>query len=257
MLSPFFHAIHNAVIRWRYREGFSTFEEAHAATVRPLPHEEILQRTIENTRAYLNVPPREEILDSRSISLLFTVQTAILHSFARNGKKTISVVDYGGVLGIHYFQARGVLPADLSMKWMVVEAEDTAKAGNNFFSNQELSFISELDGVSANPDIIIAGNSLQYSADPYAVLSTFKSIAPLFIILDHLPLSNHPRHRPMVEKDSPFHPSQENPVWIFSRDLFLEKLEEMNLTIRLQCHEGMEHPLLGAGGHSSLLLCRE
>ena len=87
------------------------------------------------------------------------------------GKK-LTVVDFGGACGAHYFTTRAFLPANVTLRWCVVETGAMARRAREL-ENGELCFV---DGVVAasrlvdRPDLVLSSGALQYVDEPYAVL---------------------------------------------------------------------------------------
>jgi len=118
----------------------------------------------ENINGLINF---DSISDARTTRTLFAIAAGI-------NKKTITILDFGGSAGIHYFTARQIISNDISVKWCVVETESMVKeAKNEGLENEELLFFSSIDEATnkiSNFDIIYSNYALCYTPNPLMYL---------------------------------------------------------------------------------------
>lgn len=136
----------------------------------------------------------------------------------------LHVIDFGGALGSLYFQNRAALSVLNALSWCVVEQDHIASAGAAEFSDDILSFSSDLTEACAksNANFLLLSGVLQYLPDPMTVLRTALSSGVEFVAID----------RTMARtnlKDEVF--LQHVPEWIYEasypvRFLNAEALEE-------------------------------
>jgi len=118
----------------------------------------------ENINGLINF---DSISDARTTRTLFAIAAGI-------NKKTITILDFGGSAGIHYFTAKQLISNDISLKWCVVETESMVKeAKNEGIENEELLFFSSIDEAAnkiSNFDIIYSNYALCYTPNPLMYL---------------------------------------------------------------------------------------
>lgn len=118
----------------------------------------------ENINGLINF---DSISDARTTRTLFAIAAGI-------NKKTITILDFGGSAGIHYFTAKQLISNDISLKWCVVETESMVKeAKSEGIENEELLFFSSIDEAAnkiSNFDIIYSNYALCYTPNPLMYL---------------------------------------------------------------------------------------
>ena len=87
-----------------------------------------------------------------------------------NGR--LSVVDFGGALGSHFFQNRSLLKDVRELNWTVVEQPRFVQAGQEYLRDNVLNFSSSLDQAIAEgkPDVLLMSSVLPYLPDPLELL---------------------------------------------------------------------------------------
>lgn len=85
--------------------------------------------------------------------------------------RTVSVLDFGGACGDHYFELRRLIPRDVSLKWIVVETERMVTAAlDRNLGNDELAFTSSISEIETGIDVVHSSSALQYVPNPYEFL---------------------------------------------------------------------------------------
>jgi putative methyltransferase (TIGR04325 family) len=98
--------------------------------------------------------------------------SAVNQSVLKLSERHLTVLDFGGACGAHYFEVRRLLSTDFSLKWFVVETEQMVKsAKNRGLNNNELEFISSIDEVKTPIDLIYTSCALHYVPDPYECIN--------------------------------------------------------------------------------------
>jgi putative methyltransferase (TIGR04325 family) len=109
---------------------------------------------------------------------------------------SISVLDFGGACGYHYFLARGILPSKVTLRWTVVETPEMAKAANEL-TNDELSFSSDLSAAIARAeriDLLHTSGTLQCTDRPLGYLRTIVDSGAESILFNRLGLTKGGRN---------------------------------------------------------------
>jgi putative methyltransferase (TIGR04325 family) len=107
---------------------------------------------------------------------------------------SLTVVDFGGACGAHYFTTRAFLPADVSLRWCVVETSAMAGRAREL-ENGELSFVDgvvDASGRVGRPDLVFSSGALQYVDEPYSVLEQLLGLGSASVMFARLAMSSEP-----------------------------------------------------------------
>ena len=108
------------------------------------------------------------------------------------GQRSLSVIDFGGACGAHYFVVRAVLDKSIALRWHVVENPAMAERAQEL-ANDELRFGSSLsEAISSfdQVDLIYTSGALQYLPDPYACLKTLAGCRSEYLAIARVPVTN-------------------------------------------------------------------
>jgi putative methyltransferase (TIGR04325 family) len=107
------------------------------------------------------------ILKNTNVFLIAAIHDFIMKSSTLN----ISVIDFGGACGAHYFEIRRFFPDSLKFKWHVVETPEMFRsAKNHVFENEELLFIDNIEIIETKIDFIHSSGALQSVPDYHCFL---------------------------------------------------------------------------------------
>jgi len=145
----------------------------------------------------------------------------------------LRILDFGGSLGSSYFQCHKYLDDLLEVSWNIVEQLSYVEVGNKFFANDQLKFHKTIEDCieQAHPDTIVLSSVLPYLKNPYDILSKLMSYKLDYIFIDRTPLIDSNNDRLTVQKVPPSIYKASYPCWFFSRQKFIEFIEEQEYTI--------------------------
>jgi putative methyltransferase (TIGR04325 family) len=149
----------------RFRGEYSNFEAAlRACKDEGYENSRILSIVAERTRILsLGVGNRmSPNADDARLILFGAIEAA-------SREKNLSVIDFGGACGAHFYIAKKLFSLPLSTRWCVVETETMAHAGRTIATASELSFATNLDNAMravGMPSLIYTNNAVQYSPEP-------------------------------------------------------------------------------------------
>ena len=110
-------------------------------------------------------------------------------------KKTLTVIDFGGAAGAHYFMAKLLLKDTVKLDWRVIETPSMVnEARRQGLENDELHFFSELNAATKKGqiDLVFASGSVQYTSDPYTFLKELCAINAKSFMLTRTPITEKP-----------------------------------------------------------------
>jgi putative methyltransferase (TIGR04325 family) len=146
---------------------------------------------------------------------------------AKSGGK-LHVLDFGGSLGVTYFQNRVFLDSLREVRWNIVEQTNHVQVGKEFFEDDILRFFSNIkDCIAENhPNVVILSGVLQYLERPYDVLCELMELNCEHVIIDRTPFCNSNKERLCVQHVPPSIYPASFPSWIFSMPLFLSVISK-------------------------------
>ena len=118
-----------------------------------------------------------------------TVYLAFALNYFTNAfdKKTITVLDFGGACGAHYYEVRNMIPQTVSLKWIVVETEQMIRSAVNCgLAKAELSFVSRLEDIKEPVDFIHSSSTLQYVPDPPGCLKKLTDVGARMVLFNRM-----------------------------------------------------------------------
>lgn len=125
---------------------------------------------------------------------LFSLRTFIGLASTLKSKK-LTVLDFGGAAGTHYFIARSVLSKDIILDWRVVETSQMVQeAQKQGLENIELKFFSSIiDAVgSSKINLVFASSSIHYTPKPYEFLRLLANIDADILMITRTPIDDVP-----------------------------------------------------------------
>lgn len=148
-----------------------------------------------------------------------------LFKIAVENNNTLSIVDFGGALGSHYFQNKDFLSPIKINSWNVVEQERYVEVGNKLISDNILRFYSSIDLIE-NVDVLLLSSVIQYLPDPYKFIDYFLKKKYKYIIVDRTAFSLEKRNRLTLQKVPPIIYKASYPAWFLNEKEFLDKFSD-------------------------------
>ena len=108
------------------------------------------------------------------------------------GKKNLSVIDFGGSFGAHQAAAKRLFP-QTDFLWVVVETPGLVGATSSDENRDGLHFQSTLEeaaAMSSKIDLVIANASIHYTADPLETLAEIVDLGAEYMFITRTPLTN-------------------------------------------------------------------
>jgi putative methyltransferase (TIGR04325 family) len=153
----------------------------------------------------------------------------ILAGIAMAGDTGVTrVLDFGGNLGMVYFDVSRILPDRIS-EWRVVDSQDVVSYGNANYADGKLAFFTSLESACRDfvPDMVLCSHTLQYLEKPYDTLAMLSALKPAVIVLHELPVAE--RERFMIQRLPESLGGTERPVQILSSGRLAAALSSYDL----------------------------
>jgi putative methyltransferase (TIGR04325 family) len=125
------------------------------------------------------------------------------------------VLDFGGNLGVVYFDLAHVLPGRVA-EWRVVDCQEVVSYGDTNYADGKLAFFTSLESACRDfvPSMVLCSHTLQYLERPYDTLATLSALKPTVIVLHELPVAE--RERFMIQRLPEGLGGTERPIQILS-----------------------------------------
>jgi putative methyltransferase (TIGR04325 family) len=144
-----------------------------------------------------NLNERPFVLNPTNVFLLSAINQYIIDFSTRD----LTILDFGGACGAHYFDIKRFIPKDVSLKWYVVESEQMVKSAyEKEISNTDLVFVSSLKDVKTNINLIHSSCALHYVPDPYKIISELISVNAEWILFNRMMFNENDRDFVTVQK---------------------------------------------------------
>ena len=179
---PFFlHLIKNL---WTSYPLFSSYEDALTGCHTGYYREDLTKIVALKTQSLIkkNKLINEDIALS---NLRYLFPFSLVESSARQ----ISVLDYGGACGYHYFVANTCLSSRFKFQWSVVETPSMVQNARPM-GTDELSFFQSLQEVldkNIEADLIFTSSALQYTVSPLSSLRDLTELGAKYIYITRTP----------------------------------------------------------------------
>ena len=144
-----------------------------------------------------NLRKKPYVLNDANATLLSVInQYLLVHPL-----KKLNVLDFGGACGAHYFEMKRFIPGDFALKWYVVETEQIVKSSiERGLNNDELNFVSNVEDIKTEIDIIYSSCALHYVPDPYEFLNKLINVNATWIFFNRMYFNENDRDYVTVQK---------------------------------------------------------
>jgi len=135
----------------------------------------------------------ESIARTKELDLM-SLRSFVGLSSTLNGKK-LTVIDFGGAAGTHFFIAKSILSKDILIDWRIVETTAMVnEAKQQGLETAELKFFDSIETAPSNVviDLIFASGSIQYTSNPYEFLKSLASINAKNLMITRTPITDSP-----------------------------------------------------------------
>ena len=168
LLPPIFLKLGKRAKSVNLQPTFKSYEDALKASG-SYQENDLIKVIVAKTKKYIEQDFSDEHINISNLSDARTTRTLLAVS-AGIHKKNITVLDFGGSAGIHYFTARQIISKDIALKWCVVETEALVnEAISEGLENDELLFFSTTEEASnkvSDFDLIYSNFALCYTPNP-------------------------------------------------------------------------------------------
>jgi putative methyltransferase (TIGR04325 family) len=151
--------------------------------------QELTRVVFEKTRAYRDALARRPELKVSSTEAYGLLSLAYCLA-PGDGRRALSVIDFGGACGAHYFTFRKFFAGAVGLNWIVVETKGMCDVAAPL-ATSELRFSPDLDEalrLAGTVDLLHASGTIQFVAEPYAILRRINASGANHLLFNRLAL---------------------------------------------------------------------
>ena len=232
----------------RYEGDFPSWEAARNASTGGYDSAEILARVRESAgkvRDGLAAFERDGVCFEKP-AYNFPLLACVLRVASDSGNR-LRVLDFGGSLGITYYQCRPFLGGLSELVWTVVEQKHFVDCGQREFEDGRLRFRGSI-AECEEADVVLISGSLQFLAEPFALLDQLAAVGARWLIVDRTPVIAGDRHVITVQRvpAAIYGREASYPSWLFAANRWREVLRQ-TWTIEVEV-DGSDGRFLRTGG---------
>ena len=124
-----------------------------------------------------------------------SLRTVIGLASVINTSNKLTIIDFGGAAGTHYFIARSIISNHIALDWRIVETTAMVnEAKKEGLENSELRFFDNIDAAEDNSkiDLVFASGSIHCTPKPYEILESLASLKSNIFMITRTPVTNFP-----------------------------------------------------------------
>lgn len=149
---------------------------------------------------------------------LFFWLNKILHD--HENYSPLKVFDFGGNFGGHFFRFQNISLSN-NFIWIVCEVNAIAEAGNKYFSNKQLIFISDFEDANG-VDVFLSSGAIQYVKSLSLSLSRLAK-KPKHILLARIPMQNASKTFVTIQNMG----TSYSPQYVFNKNEFINNMNNI------------------------------
>lgn len=146
-----------------------------------------------------------------------------LNSIFNNSSENISIFDFGGNVGIHFYVYENYLNYPSTLQWIVCDLPAIVQAGKELAQKRQrlaLTFTEKFEEASGKA-ILLASGSIQYVENLSQVISSLPE-KPRHLLINRLPLHNGSQFVTLQNGGKVFYPS-----YVFNKTSFMDSLNKI------------------------------
>jgi putative methyltransferase (TIGR04325 family) len=102
-------------------------------------------------------------------------------------KKSLTVLDFGGACGAHFFEISRFFPQNFQLNWYIVETDQMVRSANNKgLHNDRLNFVSSINDIKIKIDLVYSSAALQCVSEPYELLNKLIDVNSPWILFNRM-----------------------------------------------------------------------
>jgi putative methyltransferase (TIGR04325 family) len=162
---------------------------------------------------------------------------------ARNGN-AVSVLDWGGGIGLFYFLGSALLPSDVELEYHCKELPLVCELGR--IEVPDVQFHDDCSCLDRSYDLVFASSSVQYSEDWGALLDGLASATNRYLYLARMPVVSESPSFVVRQRAYEYGLGTEYLSWVFNRHELVDRAERAGLELTREFLQGYKPLVHGA-----------
>jgi putative methyltransferase (TIGR04325 family) len=199
-----------------FRGVFESFEQAIASAPKS---KSIGYNNAALAEEYCNSKAQLETIRDYDYPMLFWLQSIFIERKLDN----ISILDFGGNVGIHFYAYQKYIYYPENLKWLVLDVPEIVKSGKKLSQanpSSKLGFTESIEHISGK-DVFMASGSIQYVEDLSVLLKPLIK-KPKYLLLNRIPLGEAEQFVTLQNGGKVFYAQ-----YVFNRFNFIKSLQEI------------------------------
>jgi putative methyltransferase (TIGR04325 family) len=186
---------------------------------------------------------------TRTTDSSVTEQNAILAfaysvALAARARNSVSILDWGGGIGLYSLLARALLPADVTVEFHCKELPLLCSLGRE--AMPDVHFHEDDSCLDRSYDLVIASSSLQYTEDWEPLVARLAGAASRYLYLARVPVVLSSPSFVVLQRARQFGSGTEYLSWVLNRSELLECARRAGLTLVREFLMGYKPRIIGA-----------
>jgi len=197
---PVFGKILRKIIKEKKVVVYKDYEEAfkNCKTTNAYENSDLCQMIGEKTINYRNYL-KERPCKIKPSS--FFLASSIYGHLLSNSSSKITVLDFGGACGTHYFETRPLFDERIKFDWNVVETTGMVNSAKNHgLESEELHFFDNIENVVKKVDLLHSSGALQYVPNWSLFLEKLACVNAERMLFTRMMFSENDRTFIMIQK---------------------------------------------------------
>jgi putative methyltransferase (TIGR04325 family) len=150
-------------------------------------------------------------------------------ALASRKKDTVSILDWGGGVGLFYLLSRALLPSEVELDYHCKEVPAVCSYGRELLP--QAHFYADESCLARSYDLVVASSSLQYSEPWRDVLAGLSRAAGGYLYLARVPVVLRSPSFVVLQRPYRYGLGTEFLSWVFNRDELLEAASSGGLAL--------------------------
>lgn len=194
------------IIWFRKIETNETIKEYHSyydalkncTTQKAYDNTELCYMIGDKTKNYIkNWENKPYVLNATNVFFTNIIQKYLLEYQTND----ITILDFGGACGAHYFETRRFFGINIKFKWIVVETSEMVNSAKKHgLENEELFFVDSIKKINNSIDLVHSSGALQYVPDWIDYLKSLLRLNAKYMLFNRMMFNENDRTFVTIQK---------------------------------------------------------
>jgi len=152
----------------------------------------------DKTKNYIkNLEIKPYALNAANVFLVNIIQKYLLEYQIND----ITILDFGGACGAHYFETKRFFGLNIKFNWIVVETPEMVNSAKiHGLENEELFFVDSIEKINNSVDLVHSSGALQYVPDWNDYLRSLVELNAKYMLFNRMMFNENNRTFATIQK---------------------------------------------------------